>query len=336
MARECNGGLPLPPWECRANLRRVGESVAARTGVVANAGAGRVRRDAGLFRRLAALVPAGQAFATASPGELEPAFAKLRAAGVDSIAIVGGDGTVTWSLSALLRVWPHEDLPRVALLPGGSVNTLPRHLSGGGAPDRLLARLLARAEPNERAIEPLEVRAGAAAPRHGLLFGNGVVTRWLDLYHAHPSRGPAAAAATLMQAVAGVFALRPSAERLFARFGARVEIDGEELPDVEFTAMAAAAVPAIGLGFQPFFHAGTRPGRFHFAHTRARPLELALDLPIARYGRRRPGSPLRDARAARVSITTAIPLGYMVDGDVFPPVASLELRAGPRLRIWMP
>jgi diacylglycerol kinase family enzyme len=304
--------------------------------VVVNAGAGRVRRDQGLYERLAALVPAGQAFATADPGELDPTFAKLRAAGVDSIAIVGGDGSVTWSLSALLRVWPREELPRVALLPGGSVNTLARHLSGGGAPDRLLARLCAQAEPRERVVEPLEIRAAASAPRHGLLFGNGVVTRWLDLYHAHPSRGPLAAAATLAQAVAGVFTARPSAERLFAPFEARVEIDGEALPDREFTAMAAAAVPAIGLGFHPFFHAGTTPGRFHFAHTRARPLELAFDLPVARYGRRRPGSPLRDARAANVAITTATPQGYMVDGDVFPPVGSLELRAGPPLRIWMP
>ncbi len=336
MAGECNGSSALPQSLRRATLRRVGEALAARTGVVVNAGAGRVRRDEGLYQRIAVQVPAGQAFATADPGELDPAFARLRAAGVESIAIVGGDGSVTWSLSALLRVWPRDALPRVALLPGGSVNTLARHWSGGGAPDRLLARLLAKDEARERVVEPLEIRAGAAAARNGLLFGNGVVARWLDLYHEQSSRGPLAAAAALAQSVAGVFTRRARAERLFAPFEASIELDGQPLPERAFTAMAAAAVPAIGLGFEPFFLAGTLPGCFHFAHTRARPLELAFDLPVARYGRRRFGSPLRDARAASVSITTATPLGYMVDGDVFPPVSSLVLRTGPPLRIWLP
>jgi diacylglycerol kinase family enzyme len=306
-------------------------------GVLVNAGAGRVRRDPSLVGGLRALAPPGRVFATKHPDEIEPALARLRADGVDSLAIVGGDGTVTAALTALARAWPSHAYPRVALLPGGSVNTIPTWFSGAGSPDRLLARLLqAGDDPRERVCQPLEVRAEEAPPRLGMIFGNGAVCRWLDLYHAQPRRGPIGAAAVLTRALVSVATGGPLARALFRPFEASVEIDGEAAVRGDFTAMAAGALPVLGLGFRPFFHAGDARGTFHWIMTDARPWELGLDFPAARVGRRRPGTRLRDFRTRSVRVRAAEPQAYTVDGDVFARAASLELRAGPPLRMWVP
>ncbi len=306
-------------------------------GVLVNAGAGRVRRDPSLVGGLRALVPPGRVFVTRHPEEVEPALAKLRADGVDSLAVVGGDGTVTAALSALARAWPQHALPRLALLPGGSVNTIPSWFSGSAPPDRVLARLLRSGDdPCERVCEPLEVRTPGAPARLGMIFGNGAACRWLDLYHAQPRRGPTGAAAVLTRALVSVAFGGALARELFRPFEASVEIDGEPTRRGEFTAMAAGALSVLGLGFRPFFHAGTARGAFHWIMTDSRPWELGLDFPAARFGRRRPGTRLRDHRARVVRVTATEPQAYTVDGDVSPPTASVELRAGPPLRIWVP
>jgi diacylglycerol kinase family enzyme len=313
----------------------VGETV--EPGVLVNAGAGRVRRDPSLVGGLRALVPPGRVFATKHPDEIEPALARLRADGVDSLAVVGGDGTVTAALTALARAWPAHALPRVALLPGGSVNTIPSWFSGPGAPDRILARLLRAADdPRECVCEPLEVRTADGPARIGMIFGNGAVCRWLDLYHAQPRRGPTGAAAVLTRALVSVATGGALSRELFRPFEAAVEIDGAPAAPASFTAMAAGALPVLGLGFRPFFHAGTERGAFHFITTDSRPWELGLDFPAARFGRRRPGTRLRDHRARAVRIVSTEPQGYTIDGDVFPPAPCVELRAGPSLRIWVP
>jgi diacylglycerol kinase family enzyme len=140
----------------------------------------------------------------------------------------------------------------------------------------------------------------------------------------------------LTRALVSVATAGPIARGLFRPFEAAVSIDGKPGTTGAYTAMAAGALPVLGLGFRPFFHAGTARGAFHWIMTDARPWELGLDFPAARFGRRRPGTRLRDFRARSVVARPTEPQAYTVDGDVFPPTASVELRAGPALLIWVP
>lgn len=314
----------------------MGGSAASPPGVLVNANAGRVRSHPELLGRLSALVPEEYLRVTRSADEVAGALKGLRDQGIEGLAIVGGDGTVTGSLTALLATWPLEALPRIALLPGGSVNTIPRAFSGGAYPDRTLRRLLEqRGAAYEIERPPLRVRVPGAPDRYGFIFGNGAVTRFLDLYHAQPHRGVAGATSTFARALSSIAVNGTLARGLFERFAAQVEIDGEVAVQRRFSAMAAGGVRSIGLGFRPFHLAGTRPGRFHWIMTDAGPFELGIEIPAARYGYRNPGTRLVDACAARVVLhSRALP--YTVDGDIFPATPDLEVAAGPPLRIWVP
>ena len=307
----------------------VGADDTASVGVLVNANAGRVQRHPRLIAGLRDLVPDERLAITRHPQEIEPALEMLCEAGVAMVAIVGGDGTVTESLTALLRVWPHDDLPRLALLPGGSVNTIPRAFCGGAFPHRVLRRLLAEGSAHREVLRtPLRVTPAGGTRRYGFIFGNGAVTRWLDLYYGQAQRGSAGAAAVLARALGSVSVNGKLARDLFERFAAEVEIDGELAPGRRFTAMAAGALPQIGLGFRPFHLANAAPGRIHWIMTDAGALELGIEIPAARFGRRNPRTKLRDYAAERVVVRSR-PLPYTVDGDVFPAAEQIEIAAGP-------
>jgi hypothetical protein len=111
-----------------------------------------------------------------------------------------------------------------------------------------------------------------------------------------------------------------------------VEVDGHAFPLERFTGMAAGALRPIGLGFRPFFSAGREAGRFHWIGTEGSGVALGLELPWLRLGMRVPGSALRHATAAGVRIRLEAPQPYTIDGDLFPPTATLAISAGPTLR----
>jgi diacylglycerol kinase family enzyme len=65
---------------------------------------------------------------TIAPGHAIELAARARADGVDVVVAVGGDGTVNEVVNGLLRAGPGSDVPRLAVVPGGSANVFARAL----------------------------------------------------------------------------------------------------------------------------------------------------------------------------------------------------------------
>lgn len=298
--------------------------------VLVNANAGSVRRDPELVERLRAQLPPENLRLTRAEAEVEPALRELLGLDADTLVLVGGDGTAGTSLTALVGVAGDAPLPRVVMAGGGSVNTAAHSLGARGRPDAVLARWLAAAEPRGERLRPLlEVHGDGAEPRYGLIFGNGVVCRWLERYY-QTETGPVAAARTVARSVGSVLVRGPLARKLFARFSASLRIDDAPAQDGRFTGFAASTVRDIGLGFRPFASAGRDVERFHWIDTDASGVRLGLELPLqlagARPSRR---SCLHHASPRRVRFETAEPMAYMLDADLFAPALRVSVEAGP-------
>lgn len=306
-------------------------------GVIVNPRAGLVQRRPGLIDAISRAAGERPIEAPASEEEIRPALEALADEGVTVVAIVGGDGTVTGTLTPLVQVWSDRgaELPRVALLPGGSVNTIPRALGGRGSPALLLRRLLrfeaglaaARTVP----LAPLRIEPQGEGVRFGMIFGIGAVARWLAHYYAGSRRGTLGATLGVAGALGSMATGGAFARSLFARFDAAVEIDDESDPEERFSAMAAGALEQIGLGFRPFHSAGRHRGRFHWISTDAGHWRMGLEVAGVALRSRPPVSRLRHASAARVRITIPHALPYTVDGDLFPATTAVDLSAGPEI-----
>ena len=303
-------------------------------GVVVNLRAGGVRRDPDLVKGLRKLLPSGHLETTRSPVEIDGALARLRASGLETLAVVGGDGTATWTLTSLMSTWPAEDRPSLLFLRGGTVNTIPMSVSGRAPPLRALERFVASGRlPPASSRSILQVRADGGEPRWGMIFGTGLLARWLAGYNSHMHNGPIDAARDLGRVLGSAVVGGPLARSLLAPFSARIEIDGEPEPVDQITGLAAGAVRHIGLGFQPFLsipRTGT-VGGFHWISTRNRGLGMLLELPAARLGLRSPFSGLHHARARSARVELAEPQAYTLDGDLFSPAREIQIEVGPTL-----
>jgi diacylglycerol kinase family enzyme len=314
--------------------RAPGTDLMRAPGVLVNLRAGRVRRDPKLVARLEGLVPPGHLETTTEAQQLPSALKRLREFGVETLAVVGGDGTSTSTLTALLRTWPQEKRPALLLLAGGTINTIPHSVSGGARPDRLLARLRDRPDTLARTHRSvLRVEAAGELPSYGMIFANGAAPRWLSHYNSGVYKGVLGAAGGVIRSLGSVALGGALARELFAPFEAEVEVDGEVLLENRFTAMAAGAVRHIGLGFKPFLSIPLegRVGRIHWVTTEAGGPGMAMELPAARLGIRLPLTNFRHASARSVRIRLAEPEPFTVDGDLFPPTSDLRIDAGPAL-----
>lgn len=309
----------------------------ARLGAVVNARAKCARRDPDLVVRLRRLVGGDRVELTTSATEVEGALERLRARGVDALLLVGGDGTITGTLTPLLRGWPGDALPTLILSTGGTINTIARSLGARAEPEEAIRRCLDGATPHGDSLRAVvEVRADGAAAHFGLVFANGVGARLLDQYYRGPRRGAAAAAWTVGRIASSALLGGALARQLFAPFDADISIDGKLLARRSFTVMAAANVHHVGLGFRPFHSAGADLTRIHFTMTDGGPLALLREIPTLRLGIAARNSVLEHFSTQRVSVRAAAPQAWSFDGDTFPAATELEIAAGPALRFLCP
>src|SRR5262245_26600804 len=91
------------------------------------------------MRELAYLLGSrGSAEATRSIDDLYRAAEEFKAADIDVLGINGGDGTIHVTLTAFLQVYGGAAFPKVALLRGGTLNTVARGLGIFGDSQDLL------------------------------------------------------------------------------------------------------------------------------------------------------------------------------------------------------
>jgi len=302
-------------------------------GIVINPRARGVAEHPAWMGRLERRLPRGHVHVTHDEDELDPALRELAERGVDTLVIVGGDGSAGTTLTRGVALWPEAERPRVLLAGGGTVNTLARSLGARGNPLYVVDRLLREGDRVRETVRPLvRVEPEDGEVRHGLIFANGLATRFLELYYGDSPRGVRGAIEVVARALGSAFVHGPLAQRMFARFPARVSVDGEALSLGEMTIMGAGSVRDVGLGFRPFLSAGDYADRIHFVVSDASGLRLAAELPALRLGLHGAHSCLRHFPAQRVEIRLAEPEAWTLDADFHPPTASLVVSAGPRIR----
>lgn len=128
----------------------------------------------------------GQFEVTNSLHDLSRVCEEFCARGLDTIGVVGGDGTISLTLSALAQAYPPDKLPRILVLRGGTVNVLASNLGIFGSPKDVFADALeAYHMPNglaEMSLQTLEVNG-----RLGFIFADGVAARFLGEFYKNKS-----------------------------------------------------------------------------------------------------------------------------------------------------
>ncbi len=307
-------------------------------GVVLNPKSRRNLRDPRAASRLARrLGDHGVVREARSIDELYRIAEDFRRDDIEVLAISGGDGTNHVTLTGFLDVYGGHTMPQVALLRGGTMNTVANSVGvRRGGPEGLLGRLLR--DYAQRANAPLEnverhvMRIGS---HYGFLFGTGVVAGFLAEYYRDGDPTPLVAAKTLARGIGSAFLGGETIRRMARPFrGSVVLEDGTRWEERDYLTVAAGTIAHIGLNFKPFRRYDEKTGRFHMLGIHTSPVGLVRDLPrIHRAEPMRPGKAY-EALSTRAVVRSADGIvRYMIDGDLHETRGELEVTIGPRVRL---
>jgi diacylglycerol kinase family enzyme len=290
------------------------------------------KRDPASMRRLGYLIGnRGAAEATGSLDDLYRVAEEFKKESIDLLGINGGDGTIHHTLTAFIKAYGDTPLPPIAILRGGTMNTVANSFGIKGDPSALLFELVDRYHNHDQ-FDIFEREILAVGDAFGFIFGNGLIYNFLDVYYKTGKPSPPTAAKVLLRGVLSSFVGGRLAKELTRRFRARVTVDGDVWARDDFMAVAAACVEQIGLGFRPFYRVGERPQSFPILgiHT-ASPAAFVLELPRILRGRPMRRDKVIDA-VAREVVFENDELAYIIDGDTYVAKERLRVAVGPRLR----
>lgn len=258
--------------------------------------------------------------------------------GIDVLALNGGDGTNHVTLTRFIEVYGDHPLPKIALLRGGTMNTVSNGVGVRGTPSRLLANLVEKyytQQPFETTERDMLKVTDEHGTNYGFIFGNGVISNFLELYYEDPSPSPLTAARLLTRGVVETFVGGDVRDALYKPFRAKMRFDtGVQWPDQDYMSVFAATVEQIGLGFRPFTRCEERAGAFHILGFKGDTTGLIKILPRIRLGLPIPEDVMLGAVAGCVTFTSDEPITYTIDGDIHVSQAGdVELATGPRVEI---
>jgi diacylglycerol kinase family enzyme len=308
-----------------------------RAAVIVNPNAGALRRNPRLAARMRDM-SSGRAelHVTKDDGHLDEVARALADRDVRKVAVVGGDGTASATLTSLWRAYGDARLPAVSLLRGGTMNTVANSLgvsrrNPGWLLKRTLRAWLSGDDLNHRPRAALRV-----GDRLGFLFGTGLMYGYLAEYYAvgkgQPT--PVTAASVLARATASALVGGATFERILQPRSLAVRFEGGHWPAAQYLTIGAGAVAHAGLGFRPFFRAFERDGAFHLLAVKGRPYQVARDLPRVWLGKAMRPDAAQDACTAWAELSCAEgEFGYFIDGDLLTAPGRLSLGVGPRFPI---
>jgi hypothetical protein len=295
-----------------------------RVGLLNNPLSGGNRHGLGPIRRVEAEHPWMPTRDVCTPLEVRAALGDFARAGVDVVAMNGGDGTVQAVLTVLLgERGPFARLPLLALLPAGTTALISCDVGLSGGRVDALRRLLAwaRAGSGEATLVErpvLRMRSeDMPEPTFGMFFGAASILRGIEyaVTRVHPLgvRGQLGAGLTLLRMLGDL--VRGRRDRLPA-VSVATAIDGGPVEQRECLLVFVTTLGRLFLGLRPYWSA--EPGGLHYTALGTRPQHLLRTLPFLLRGRpSRHGTPehgyvSRNAEQIRLGVSG----GFMLDGEL--------------------
>lgn len=301
-------------------------------GVIYNSGAGSNKRHPERKQNLLKILGShGILRETSSNEDLERVVAEFHQERFDILAISGGDGTNQCVLTRFYEVYGNEPLPTILLLRGGTMNLRETSLKMYGNPEERLKRMVQLLEQGQYPI--IRHTLLRVNNKYGFIFGNGLIANFMQEYYMGGDTGVRKVLNLLARIIGTAFTGGRYIAKLFQPIRAQVQIGDSILPETEFTGLMAATERECGLGFKPFYRAREEQGKLHFLAFNLGPQDIITNLPRVRMGKKINNEAIYDVVTDRVIINQFDCYTYTVDGEMLRTNQTLEVSAGPILKV---
>ncbi|MBU4485168.1 hypothetical protein KKA47_07100 [bacterium] len=303
-------------------------------GVILNPHSRSNRKNPERVKKLSFIVgDKGSCRATHDSLDVPNVLSEFKEKSIDVLGISGGDGTLHYVLTEMLKVYGKDKFPKIALLRGGTMNNAAQALGVAGTPEKILSNLIYKYHAGDE-FKMTRVHLMNVNGMHGFLFGMGLVSRCVEIYYEAAKHPSPLTALMVGCRIVGSFLLNTEwANGLCKRFDAKVVVDGKEWPFKNYVAVTSGTVETFGFGFNPFYRTRTEPGRFQSIGISLPPRTLLCKVLNSFLSRPINSENSLDEMASKVEITCSEPHKYTIDGELFGPVDKITVEVGPLLDV---
>ncbi len=299
-------------------------------GVISNPKSRKNRKNKKIIKKLKAIVGKdGKVFQTNTLDDIYKVAEIFKARKIEVLGINGGDGTIHVTLSIFIKVYEDQELPKIAILRGGTMNTIANSIkSQKGTPKEILRNIIEKYNSDTPFTETqrniLKVNND-----YGFIFGNGIIYNFLEIYYKSKDPSPLIAAKTLVGSALKSFVNKRSS--LFKKIRIEIETDDIKWVNNKFLAVAALGVREMGLGFAPGARIKDDPNKFYIFAFSNGPMALLRSLPKLWLGYSFSGGVAQEKITSKVVLRSEKPMPYTIDGEMHSPYKEITITKGPRI-----
>ena len=210
---------------------------------------------------------------TYSTGDLKTVVDVIKQEGINLLILNGGDGTLQAGITELIRHLPHEKIPILLPLRGGTMNMAANNLGIRKSPIdtvRIIMKHIASYHNGEEQLSTiplkiLKIKDAEHGVRYGFTFSNGIVYKIQKAYYA-TGNPTFQTAANMTTTIIGNFILGTQKGRtFFEKIRSHITIDGKVYPYNKTLLSVASVLQKLVLWFRPFYRPEKKgPDNFYF------------------------------------------------------------------------
>jgi len=219
----------------------------------------------------------GQLAVTKSLDHLQQVAENFRDSSIEILAINGGDGTVSQTITAFKRAYGATKLPKIALLRGGTMNVLASNLGIFGTPEKLLYELV-EGYSSGRLNRVVNLPCIEIEGHVGFLYADGISCHVLEEFYSNKT-GPIGAALMVGKLVISALTGGEMAKRILRSSRVVIEADGMANHELTTVGTFASTIEKMPFGFRLFPFVRGNSSRFQFVAVKTPPDRLVFELP---------------------------------------------------------
>lgn len=273
----------------------------------------------------------GQLEITNTLEELDDVAQKFCEQGIEILAINGGDGTVARTITAFIKAYGDQPLPKIALLRGGTMNVLATNLKILGRPEKLLYRLV-EAYGSNKSFKTELVTTLDVDGQFGFLFADGIACNVLKKFYENKT-GPLGALWLVFRIIFSAIIRGQLAKQLIRSHLLRIQpSEGQEFSASTCTLMAAT-IEKMPMGPRLFPKARERADHMQYFYTLTTPEQLPWKLPWLLTPPKVGQSSVRVSNCTpSLEIASERGYTYSLDGELFhSDSGKITVKTGPKL-----
>ncbi len=277
---------------------------------------GYIAGEAGIFK------------ATESIEELAQVALEFKQRGIEVLAINGGDGTISHTLTAFIKAYGQDPLPAIAVLGGGTINLIKQNLALKGSPAELLFRLI-QTHSQGKGFTYKELRCLRINDFYGFFCGTGLCANFLTEYYKTRT-GLLGAFCLVLRLFFSYLSKSPFASELILAQNYRLALSDGEIKDIDSLSVIFSTLEKMPFNLRFFPKSRDRFQGLSISYKLENFVpRFFYDFmlrPLARH-------PNKWRFSDEHCFLDSKPLSYTIDGEIFQPAsARLDIELGPSLR----